>query len=861
MTMNNGISIENNINNNGNKLVVAKSKRKISCAVCRLKKIKCDGNKPFCQQCRKRGIQNQCVYVKPGLLGRPPKNSVVNKLVLNQAKQTNNINNMCKEFIFENLVYTIHTDSKFINNDKNINLYSLLNTLTNFEEPLQQIAVYRAKNAIPYMPEIRMYDVVELFSWSTGETMNIFIEKISSLSLQMFIYYEPVSSYFFQKMMFLFCNESLPQPPLQSPITSLSSEKAVELIDLFFTIHPHSIALNKTLLLQGYWTDAIDPLLLCVIYGTTIYFSRLLEGKHVGIWHAMDEETRNPFLDYAYFLLYKANSEATLSKYQALTLLGLFESIFGYPKRGITTMTLGFLVGKKIGILDGSYEKQFSELEKELISITVWLSINSTIRGAIGLGQIPDFKGQELEIKLPPPTIERSLSYQFELSSGHKRSNENYDFFVESFYILTITTKFTSKLIHELPNVKYNLYENDYEPALISGIPKVHDLIPRFNAVLKEFSDFIQNNRDAWSKRQTYIIESPYLLLEMHIIFIKNFKDLPEGINFTNSSFDIFYNTHVSYDDPTTMEKVQQAIPLVYKILDNTLGLLNDEMNNGKILLMPKGIISNLLESSWEILLLKTQSDPLDILVQHYMSVVEEIVNKDIWKDWTEISTLTLKIEDYKKENGNLLSSDQMKLNSLDASASIDPSTALFDFTTEDQLAMASFFDPCAGWLNPLANLPIDMMLVTNSYISNNNSNNNKTYSADIDPSKTSPSSYMTSTNNINSSNTYDLPISSITELHDGNVPEIIVETANNISVLDFDLPSYSLSPSLSPPHILNNSDTACFSENEYNDINIIKNKLFDSNIPSPATQASSNSISPSPDIHSILFDDDPFII
>ncbi|CAO3636306.1 unnamed protein product [Cunninghamella echinulata] len=870
MTIDNDISTDND-NNNNNKLVVIKPKKKVSCTVCRLKKIKCDGNKPFCQQCEKRGIQNQCAYVKLGQVGRPPKNSVVNKLVLSRAKQTNNMNNIHKEFIFENVVYTIHTDSKFINNDKSINLYSLLNTLANFELPLQQVAVYRAKKALPHMPEIKMYSILELFSLSTGEVINALIAKISSIPLQMFIYYEPVLSYFFQQMMHQFCNEPIPSPPRQNPMANLSSEKAVELIELFFTIHPHSIVLNKTLLLQGYWTEAIDPILLCVVFGTATYFSRLLEGKHVGVWHAVNHEIRNPFLDYAYFLLYKATSEATLSKYQALTLLGLFESTFGYPKRGVTTLGLAALVGKKIGILDGSYEKQFSELENELISISVWLTINCNVRGAIDVGQIPELGNRHLETKLPPPNIERSLSYQFEINNGHKRSNENYYYLVESFYMLTVITKFIAKLVIELPNVKYNLNEPDKGPAIISGIPKVHDLIPRYKVVLKEFNDFIQNNRNTWSKRQTYIIESALLLLGMHIIFIKDFDDLPEGTNFTNSSFDIFNNTIISYDDPTTMDKVQQAIPLVYKILDNTLGFLNNEMNNEETLLIPKGVISSLLESSWEILLLKTQSDPLDGLSQHYLAIVEEVVEKDIWKGWTEISIFRAKIENH-KNNSNLSSTLPSSLSSLtsgipvklnsssDASASTDPSTVLFDFTTEDQLAMASFFDPCAGWLDPIENLPIDMMLVNNNY--NNNYNNNS--SASIDPPIiTNTPNYMAATNNIYSNSNYDLPISSITELHDDNVPEIIVESANNSSVLNLDLTSYSLTPSLSPPQTLNNNDIIYFSDNENNNSNTLSNTLFDNNTPSSMTQSSSklvNSLSPSPDIQSILFDDDPFV-
>ncbi|CAO3640184.1 unnamed protein product [Cunninghamella blakesleeana] len=876
MVLINDINNETNNNSNSN-LVLVKPKRKISCTVCRLKKIKCDGIKPFCQQCKKRGLEEKCTYLKPGQVGRPPKNAVVNKLVLNRAKQSNISNNIYKEFIFENLVYTIHTDAKFINNDKHTNLYAFIDGFTGYEESLQQVALYRSKHAFP-IPEILIYDVSDLFSWTSGDMLNVVIGRISSIKLEMFAYYDPISAHVFQKMIFQILNEPRPNLPQQNPLTSISPEKTVEYIDLFFRIHPHSIALNKTLFLQSFWTDALDPLLLAVVIGTTIYFSRLLEGKPVMLWHAVNREERNPFLDYTYFLLYKATSEATLQKYQALVLLGNFESTFGHPRRGISSLGLSFLVGENLGIFNGSYKKRFNETEIELISISVWLSVNSTTRGCLDLGQFPSIGPTYLNSILPPPNIDRSLSYQLEFNNGEDRSNPTYDYMLESFFILSVSSKFTMKMCIEFPEVKYNLYKDDDDgyPSRPPGTPKVYDLIPRLKNILNEFERFIQKNRDTWTKRQLYMIESTWLIYEIHIIFIKHFDDLEEGTGYYNSCFHIFNETYISYDDHFTKERIKQALPLVYRILDHTIEFLNDAMKSDKPFLLPKSSVLYILETCWEILLLKVQADPLEVTPHHYMSIIEVVIEKDIWKDWSEISTLRAKVVKYQ----NKISSDQNRnpISNLDASpsssaslpspspsSSSDPSVALPGFTTEDQLALASFFDPCATWLDPLMNLPIDMMLMNNN--DNNNNNNNGIYPINnVDSfhiNNDMRNGLPTTNGNNNNNDIYNLPMSSIIELpNNTNVPDIVVESTNDLSFLDSDIPSSSLSASLSPPNLSDTNDANYqFDNNNYSNIHLFS----DSNVSTPSPMLSSlksvNSSFASPDIQSILFDDDPFII
>ncbi|KAI8081405.1 uncharacterized protein BX664DRAFT_340324 [Halteromyces radiatus] len=754
-------------------LSVVKTKRKVSCLPCRLKKVKCDGEQPKpCQRCLRRNMGEQCTYVKTGQVGRPPKNAVVNKLILNRPRQHSKT--FCKEFIFENIAYSLPTDIKFFDNDKFMDLNNFIDSFRMKDEAIMQLAIVRLTKAIPCLPDIVMYDILELYSWAISEVVNVIVSKISIVTLENFGYFDSIAAAVFQDMALKFFSEPAPQIPIGNPLSTLSSQQAIHLIDTFFSISPHSILLNKTLILQGYWTDSLDPWLLCVIYGTTTYLTRLLDGQPVRLWEATNRDIRNPFLDYAYFMLQRSSSTVSFAKFQAATLLGLFESMFGHPKRGMRVLGLAFAFGGNLGVTNGSFQAENSDIDTELANVTFWALFVSSARGSVDLGHVPHFSDDELSVTLPPSTIERSPSYQFEESSGNVRSLRCYYHVVETFYIQSVLCKYTCLMLRQFPELKFNLYKKGRSINRQTGLPDPIDLVPRLRQVLQEFYNFIEDNKKAWSIQQIYTIEMAWSLYDIHLTFTKKIGPFVEGVNFTNSTYDIFQDIPLTADDELSKTRVQQVLPRIYQVLDKTNDFLSDPDNyRRKTSLIPRGLIVTVLETCFEILFLGLTMNPNDKVIYDYMEMVKQITEMNIWIDWSTIDTVRNKVKAY-LSSYNFQSNDSSETptiylddgsNSLLKASFGTPSSPSVGSTCdghsmetelgiENDMKMVAFFDPCATWLDPMT--VVDLKLLDNNGFST--------------------ISQLTSNEKLNKKNNHPSPNDNTTFFEE--VPNIIVEPA-----------------------------------------------------------------------------------
>ncbi|KAI8341966.1 hypothetical protein BC941DRAFT_510048 [Chlamydoabsidia padenii] len=694
-------------------LSLVRVKRKISCVSCRKRKVQCCGEHP-CQRCINRKTPDECTYVKPGQAGRPPKNAVINKLVLNRTNknENNNTSNLCNQFIFETVGYVKPTNSVFINNDSTKNLCYFINTLFNNDDAIMQIAVVRVTKAIPFTPDIKLYNLLEIYSGATSEILNVMISRISALTLDNFYSIDAIAAAVFQYLAFRYFSE----PPLfrhvGNPLTTLPSEHAVQLINMFFEVSPHSIILNKTLLLQGYWTDSMDPLMLCVVYGTTIYLSKSLEGRPMRIWEAVDDENRNVFLDYTYVLVQKSSSEVSLSKYQAMVLLGLFEVLFGHSKRGLSILGLAFVIGLNLGVSNGQFQSRTDDIQAELANVTFWSLVNSTTRGGVELGQVFHASKKTLSVGLPPPSLEQSKSYQFEQTNGATRHYESYDFLVESFYTHSVYCRYAILILLELPEVRHNMFAprtsiKALYPRRI-GYPKPDDVVPRLCNVIQDFDNFIEENKHTWTKQQSYTLEMVSALLDIHIVFIKDIGPVPDGSSYGNSAYDFLQESRLAPDDPMTLIRLQEALPKVYRLMDKTQEFLSNPSNyKNKSSLLPRGLIVSVLETAMETLLLKCISDPWDEITFNYLVSINNITQQDIWVEWTAIQTVEAKLKRFFEGHADSSSTDNSKL--LAAMEPINDWNSTMANTS--YLTNVSFFDPCAVWMNSMRNLAVDLQL------------------------------------------------------------------------------------------------------------------------------------------------------
>ncbi|KAI9316601.1 hypothetical protein BX666DRAFT_1945001 [Dichotomocladium elegans] len=167
-----------------------------------------------------------------------------------------------------------------------------------------------------------------------------------------------------------------------NPLNALPPQQAMRMIDCFFCIHPFCYLLNKTLLLQSYWNDNADPLLMSVIYGTTAYYFNLFEGRSLILGEtATSKDQRNSFLHYAYHLLEHADPNTTLSQYQAVVILGLFEVQYGFSKKGASLFALTRVLNCQLGVSDPEARAKMSEVEREMLIMAFWASNNCITRG------------------------------------------------------------------------------------------------------------------------------------------------------------------------------------------------------------------------------------------------------------------------------------------------------------------------------------------------------------------------------------------------------------------------------------------------------------------------------------------------
>jgi hypothetical protein len=359
---------------------VKKKPRKISCLPCRSKKARCDEQHPYCNRCIRNNREHLCIYPKPKTFGRPPKNAVFhkNKDLINQeltssekpVSPNTSDNNQCREFIFENQhVYLNGTASgrsppaELISSDS-MHVPQRFIKYNNQQLDIERVYSIYVARGITLRQKLPGYELVPCFklrsldhlhTYLTNCLVNMTIKRACQfMNIQSFINPE-ISTNAFMKddgiHAFFFKAES--QFSHISPLDSIPTYQAIQLINYFFDHYPYHILLNKTKLLRDYWNDKVEPLLLCVIYGIGTHTFQQSMGSN----KTFDGE-RNPFLDYAYVLLERfftkrdINSRPviTLGKYQAAVLWGMFEILFGLQKHGMTIISLSYMMAAELGI-------------------------------------------------------------------------------------------------------------------------------------------------------------------------------------------------------------------------------------------------------------------------------------------------------------------------------------------------------------------------------------------------------------------------------------------------------------------------------------------------------------------------------
>ncbi|KAI8369155.1 hypothetical protein EDC96DRAFT_504089 [Choanephora cucurbitarum] len=698
-------------------------KRKVSCLPCRLKKVKCDGEKP-CQRCQARQVS--CAYQKPKIVGRPPKNAVVNKLVLSRLATDPSITSTvcsstaCKEFIFENISMTpLIASTRYLYGSNNYNLDYFINNLFSlyFSEATslgnfikgtkkeQQVC----KVAYTSTPKVKVSDLDYTLSFFISDTCNILMRRTSRLKLS---FYEDLS---FSTVALIhdysevFFDTPVDNSLVMNPLNSLSPQHAVRLIENFFAIHHYSFILNKTLLLQSFWTDTADPLLLSVIYGTTIFMSQLLDGKPLELWDALNGKKRNPFLNYAHILLSKVSAEVTPSRYQAVVLLALFEVMFGFPKKGTALFGVSFLIAARLGILDNTMPQGLTEIEKELLLSTFWSAFQCTMRGSVEMEDIPR---AALSVQLhsyPPVNMRLSKSYQFDVENNNPRLYRTYNYIVETLFVSSVVSRVSCEIMLALPQ-EYRT-KTSGTPDFIkkhleiksapNTVPKLVETQNNIKRILDNFGSFIEQNSSSVSTLQKYTLEIVRLFFKICLEFLGESILEPKSKKFPFSVHRGRIPAPLDLTDVSNILAIQKALPDAFLLIDKTSIHLNDPQNFAlQPDFLPRGIIISGLDAAAQVLMYSYRLEQTHATRQH-LELAEEILSSPIIRlNWESagvvkaditnfLATYPSMLFDHYFENKSNSSTDHTDISSNAILSSLDslcnPNDYLTSFVQQNQ--------------------------------------------------------------------------------------------------------------------------------------------------------------------------------
>ncbi|CAO3677133.1 unnamed protein product [Rhizopus stolonifer] len=454
--------------------------------------------------------------------------------------------------------------------------------------------------------QTKMEDIAHFFVSMSSDMSIILMHHLSALRLPNAHRTEYISLMISRDPTNAFFDSNAHQPVLSNPINSLPSHQALCLIDTFFHIHPHSFMLSKSELLKAYWSDTTDPLLLSVIYGSALFMSRVIDGQSLNLFETHNLEVRNPFLDYAHQLLSQLPEEITLSRYQAVVLLGMFEAMYGYSKKGISLFILSYMMVEKLGLFDPTVSQ--TPLQKELLGITFWSVFQCTARGYVELlklnfHQFPPY---------PPMNLMQSLSTEADANSTKLRSYKESNQLVETFYIQCVITRLCYDLLLVLLEHKEQVNQ-------------------RLENTMKEFRRFIEKNRHQFSKLQELTLE---VYCSFYIICLGFLKDSVSQGNFNIQRPSVPQDLDLTH--PNNIQNVFKALPEAMSALDKIANFLNGDPTHyySESTFLPRSIITATLDAVTRVLMYHYTLQPTSS-VRKYLELVEIILyNPDLWIRW-----------------------------------------------------------------------------------------------------------------------------------------------------------------------------------------------------------------------------------
>lgn len=271
----------------------------------------------------------------------------------------------------------------------------------------------------------------------------------------------------------------------------------------------------------------------------------------------------------------------------------------------------------------------------------------------------------------PPPNIKLSRSYQYDIESNNPRLSKPYFYLFETFYIEAVVSRFSCKIILQLPcslqptlpkdaSASEREFNDQGTRSTISPNPLIRENI---QTVLKEFRDFNENHKKEWSALQLHTLELFCSFFTICLCFLR------DSIINSDSSIHPFslHKRHLADKlDLTNVENVlhvHETVPEAMSLIEKTFVYLSEPENYyEQSEFLPHGIIISAMDAASQVLMYSYQLEQTE-RVRYYLEKTVLILSiPAIWADWGTAKLVKVVIADFLKANPSVTMSPNSSL-------------------------------------------------------------------------------------------------------------------------------------------------------------------------------------------------------
>jgi len=522
----------------------------------------------------------------------------------------------------------------------------------------------------------QLLDLKQHYTWLASEAISYVIAKTSGLKLSNLkvlnlyshILKEDRSKVFFDRERERFFTQTIRQTPLKS----LTPQQALQLIEVLFTVHPWApFILNRTQILQQYFTESGDPLLLSVMFGVSKYFAKQMSEGNITSAAVRRGDT-NEFLNYAHSILEETSAKPTLPKLQAVVLLSYFEITYGQAKKGTTLTALSYIMLSKLSGNGVNFKAAniagLGSLQRELLRNAWWCIYTNTVCGTIEFGQVPREAITPRDVPFPHVGSHISESYQLDKSTGNTSMFISYSHIYESFYVAAVVCDTLAKIWLVLPEPDRNMFRTVPNLRQLANCPptvKRPSVNEQILDILGDFEAFITAQLKHLSEQQIYQLQTTKDILFIHTHFLKEELDNREAMCYVSAVRSLYLNmddyeivTRIpSYSEPgenspqldraTIPDAVMDiVVPQAMEMIEKTAKFLDSREGKPELLQRaPAWLVLGALETSSVVLMLHIQQAENMSQAIHHLSIVLKLLR---------IKNLYTFPEDVKKLKNNI---------------------------------------------------------------------------------------------------------------------------------------------------------------------------------------------------------------